>query len=385
MKTRVILVSFLLALFALGGVPVPDAQAAGHQDVQFFYSETCPHCLAEYVFLDAMQDKYPSLTIARYPIKEKAVQERLRELLEPMDAMEYFGVVPITFVGTEMFVGFDDSQGIGADIEASVVRLLSAPRADIPDETAGSMPQSSIIDRYHLDGLPLPVVAITLGLLDGFNVCSLGALALILGLVLVVRDRKRIVLLGGTFILTTAIVYGILITLWYRLFAIIGGAIGILQALVGLAAAGAGAYFLVQFWRFRVHGPTCGFSGGRFVQSATMRVQKVLGGGSGILAGIAAVLVFAAVITAVEFPCSAAVPLVFAGMLADSGAGVLASLGLIALFVLLYLLDELIVFGIAVSRLRLWLSSPTITTWALLVEGILLLGIGLWYILGIIR
>jgi threonine/homoserine/homoserine lactone efflux protein len=71
--------------------------------------------------------------------------------------------------------------------------------------------------------------------------------------------------------------------------------------------------------------------------------------------------------------------------LAGSGIGTAAQFGLIGLFVLFYLLDELVVFGIAVSRMRLWLASPRVAVWAVLVEGLLLTGLGVWYLAAILR
>lgn len=384
MNTRTLLVTCLV-IFVLSNVfQVNTSQAEEHLSIQFFYSTTCPHCHAEQSFLDALEEKYPSIVIERFPITDAESQRILRPRLELAGAIEYFGAVPITFVGPTLFLGFDDAQNMGADIENAVVRLLGKRPIASPSESDHPPIQSSATSRYNLEGLPLPIAAVVLGFLDGFNVCSLGALALILGLVLVVRDRRRVVMLGGAFIATTALIYGILIILWYRLFAILGAYVGMMQVLVGLAAAGAGVYFLYQFWRFRHYGPTCSYAGGSIVRTVTDRVQRVLGGGSGIIAAVIAVLFFAGVITILEFPCSAAVPLVFAGMLADSGAGIFTSVALIALFVLLYLLDELIVFGIAISRLRLWLASPSIATWAVLAEGIILLGIGVWYLSGAI-
>lgn len=383
-NTRFVFLTSFVVLVLFSFFPVSDISAVEETGIQFFYSTSCPHCYTEQLFLDVLEEKYPDIVIERLPIDDAKNQRILRPQLEAAGAIEYFGAVPITFVGTKIFIGFDDAQHMGADIEAAVLKLLGERPSISPSELDNLSIQSSAVSRYNLNGLPLPVAAVVLGFLDGFNVCSLGALALILGLVLVMRNRRRVILLGSAFIGTTALIYGALIIFWYRLFSVLGAYIGTMQILIGLAAAIAGAYFLHQFWRFRHYGPTCSYAGGTVVRTITERVQRVLGGGSGIIAAILAVFLFAGVITIVEFPCSAAVPLVFAGMLADSGASIFMSIVLIALFVLLYLLDELIVFGIAISRLRLWLASPSVTTWAVLVEGIILLSIGVWYLSGAI-
>ena len=81
-----------------------------------------------------------------------------------------------------------------------------------------------------------------------------------------------------------------------------------------------------------------------------------------------------------NFPCSAAVPVVFAGMLVEAGLSTTSYLAHIALFVLFYMLDELIIFGVAAYRLKLWMTSGAFTKWAVLAEALILILIGLWYL-----
>jgi hypothetical protein len=45
----------------------------------------------------------------------------------------------------------------------------------------------------------------------------------------------------------------------------------------------------------------------------------------------------------------------------------------IALFVLFYMLDEIIIFAIAAYRLKLWMTSGTFTKYAVLAEAIILI------------
>ncbi len=89
-------------------------------EIQFFYSETCPHCITEQKFLDGLAEKYPKVKINRYLITDQALQQLLKDLLKKHDAEEYFGLVPLTFVGEDFIPGFDNSQGIGKKIEESI-------------------------------------------------------------------------------------------------------------------------------------------------------------------------------------------------------------------------------------------------------------------------
>lgn len=378
-KTSV-LVAILALLLPAGAV------AQEPFDVLVFYSETCPHCQAELTFLDELQAQQPGLRIGRLEVAAGDNRQLLAQKLAGVGGERYLGVVPITFVGDELFIGFSGPDGTGQAILGALARQQpdGTPEPTVSPTTSPAAHELHVplLGTWTFDSASLPVTAVLLGLLDGFNVCSLGALALILGLVLVLQDRRRILLLGGTFLVTTAIIYGLLIVFWYKTFALLASFVGTLGLIIGLLALAGGAYFLVQFYRMWCRGPTCEFTGSRTVQRITMYVQQRLTNPAGLLSAALAVLAFAAVITIVEFPCSAAVPVVFAGMLADAGLTVGLQAAYITLFVLAYLLDELIVFGIAVWGMRLWLSSPRIAIWAALAEGILLLGLGAWYVLG---
>ena len=62
----------------------------------------------------------------------------------------------------------------------------------------------------------------------------------------------------------------------------------------------------------------------------------------------------------------------------------LAYVGYIALFVLFYMLDELVIFGISVFAMRLWSASARTVLWATLFEALVLLAIGAHYAMRLI-
>ena len=153
------------------------------------------------------------------------------------------------------------------------------------------------------------------------------------------------------------------------------GALGIVGAI----------YFFREFLRFRKYGPTCEVGGAKIIGKMSKLVKNSFGKKSNVLLIIGSILLFAAVVTVVEFPCSAAVPVMFAALLAKANLSGLAYLGYLALFLSFYLIDELIVFGIAVWKLSLWISKGKFVTYAALIQAILLLLLGGYYLLSFIR
>jgi hypothetical protein len=97
---------------------------------------------------------------------------------------------------------------------------------------------------------------------------------------------------------------------------------------------------------------------------------------------VVSILFFAVVITIAEFPCSAAVPLFFAGTLAEAGLPTWQYLSCIALFILFYMIDEIIIFLIAVFTMTIKLASKKFIIWLTLIEAIVLFIFGLYYLFG---
>lgn len=374
---------FLLGILAAGEFEFASAQTQEKLTLNFFYSETCSHCKDEHKFLDGIEGKYPNLTINRYSIKETDTITLLKEMTQKYNAERYLGLVPLTFIGEDFFVGFDNPKGIGKEIESSIQRQLQIEKPVKDEEVNQKLVRLPILGDIDMAKYSLPVLAVLLGFLDGFNVCSLGALVLILGLVLVLKSRKKILLFGGTFILTTAVIYGLLIVLWFKLFSALAPYIKILELLVGLLAIGGSIYFFKEFIRFKKYGPTCNTADQKLTSRLSNKIQKTFENPKTIFALLGGVFVFAAAITIIEFPCSAAIPVVFAGVLSQAQLPGALSFLYIALFILFYMLDELIVFLIAASKMQLWLASPKFTTWITLIEAIILGALGFYYLFGI--
>lgn len=372
---------FVLFLGAMIFNPVfsQENPSASKLEVNFFYSKSCPFCAAEQKFLDEVEKKYPEVKINRYIHTEPAARNLLLDLSEKCNAERYIGLVPLTFVGNEFFLGFDNSKGIGKKIEESIQRQLKELSPGQCKENKIKLP---IIGEIDLTKYSLAAQAVVLGFFDGFNFCSLGALILILGLVLILRSRSKILIFGSTFILATAIVYGLLIILWYQLFNFLAPYLKLMQILVGILGILGGFYFIRQFLKMKKYGPTCDMDNKGLVAKLSSRVHKNFKEAGGIWAILVSILIFAIVITIVEFPCSAVIPVLFAGILAQAHVPALLYLLYIALYLLFYMLDEIIIFLIAFFTMTIKIASSKAMIWLALFEAVVLFGLGIYYLFG---
>jgi glutaredoxin len=353
-------------------------------EINFFYNKICPYCREAEKFLNVLEKKYPEVKINRYLVTEPDNREILEELARKTGAEEYIGLVPMIFIGEDFFLGFDSPQGIGREIENYLQEQLGIkePREqEVFEDRKIILP---LLGEVDLKVFPLPILAVALGFFDGFNVCSLGALILILSLAIGLRSRQKILLFGGLFILTTTVVYGVLMVMWFYFFALLGEYLRNFQILIGAMAILGGIYFFRQYLKFRQRAPVCEIGAGEKITSGFFKnIQESFRKPKNILLTIGSIITFAFLVTVIEFPCSAAVPVIFTGILAQAQLPGFLHFLYIVLFLIFYMLDEIFVFLIAVLTTRLWLASGKFVTLATLAQAIILGLLGSYYLFGI--
>jgi len=335
--------------------------------IDFFYSPTCPHCLNEESFLDKLEKENKNLQINRYEASKNQVL--LNSYYKKYNVpLFYQGAIPVTFVKNKYFLGFSDD--IGQNIKNE---LFSTEKKEL-----------NLVEKIAKKKYSLPLLAVILGTLDGFNICSLGALLIILALAMSFRSRKKIFAFGITYLVTTATIYGFLIFFWYQLFNLITPYIRKMEIVIGFLTLAGGIYFINEFIKSYKHGPKCEIDEGKKISGKfSVKMKKKIAENSKLLPMIISILFFAGIITIVEFPCSAAVPLTFASMLSHAKLSSSFYLIYIALFVIFYLLDEIIIFFTTVFTMRLWLSSPKFVTGIILVQAIIMFLLSFHYFFGL--
>ncbi len=240
---------------------------------------------------------------------------------------------------------------------------------------------AGVVDQ--MSGYSLHVLSVVLGSVDGFNVCSLGALVLIISLVLVFKSRKLILIAGMSFILTTVIVYGILIAIWHQIFFYITPYQSIFELFLGSVALIGGLYFTKVFIDSIRFGPTCGTQGSTAINWAVRKIEQKFKKG-GYWAIFTGAVLFASVVAIVEFPCSAALPLTFVGILADANISITLFALYTGIYLLAYMLIEILVFLVAFFTKKLWIASPKAIIVSSALAAIILFIIAAQYLFGFV-
>jgi glutaredoxin len=365
---------FTILLFSLLCGNFVLAQTAEEKaDIIFFWNEGCPFCAAEKNFLAELKEKYPQVKIEDHEFAKNI--DLVKELYQEYNvSSREQGFVPVTFTPDKYFVGFNSQ--IAEGIESCLQECIGGEEAS----ATGGM-RIPFLGEINIKDLPIPLVAIMIGALDGFNVCSLGALVLILSLVLALRSKKKILLFGGIFILSTILIYGLLVFIWHQLFSFLAPFIGKMEIVIGLFSLAGAVYFFREFLKSRRTQAGCKVGG--ITEKFSHKIQAIFEKKSGILALGGAVLLFAAIVTVIEFPCTAFFPVLFAGIITEAGIPLSLSLFYISLYIIFYMLDEIIVLLMAVFTLKIWVASPKSTIYLNLLTCALLLFLSFYYLANI--
>lgn len=387
----------ILAIIFFLSIIVPSFANADAVRVDFFYSKTCSHCAEEEKLLDEFQKDYPKLEIKRYEMSEKSTAGLMQDVYKKFNVpKEKQGFVPLTVVGEKYFVGYSSEKN-KEEIKNAVKDLagdLTNGGSDNDSATQeGTLGISASGESADLSRLKIPflgevdatkysplTLAVVLGILDGFNACAIVALGFLLAVLVGTGMRKKVILIGGTFILVSGAVYFGFMTAWLNLFMVVER-----MKMITYIVAGVVIVFAVLMLKDYFNDIICKvcetdpkkvsiFT--KFQKKLFERMQKLTAAEVAIPVVLAGVAVVAAGINLVELVCSFGFPLAFTQILTNIGLPTPSYYLYILIYVIFYMIDDFLIFLIAVFTLRITGVSQKYLKAVKLISGIFLLILG---------
>ncbi len=382
------LVFLLVGMLGLSGKPAvgPDQLES---DLEVFVRQGCPHCEKAKTYLTQLKQRHPNIKVAVHDIGEDPqVLLQLKALAAKYD-MTQFGV-PAFYVRGELVVGFLSEETTGKHLEELLGRPppdteplaegicpvepeVTCPPASTPVSIGGQRISFPFWGDLTLPQLGLPLFTLFLGLLDGFNPCAMWVLLFLLSLLANLRDRRKIFLLAGTFVLVSGVVYFAFMAAWLNVFLFIGYVRSI-QVMMGVLAVGIGLVNAKEFWAF---GKGLSLA---IPESAKpglyVRVRKILAAENTSHAMIG-ILILAILVNMVEFVCTAGFPAMFTQVLSQQGLTTWGYYGYLGLYNLAYIADDAVMVTIAVVTLSHHKLQEREGRWLKLISGLVMLGLGL--------
>ena len=300
---------------------------------------------------------------------------------------------PFTLIGDKYIIGFDKEETTGRQIEALVKEASSHQTTDIGEEiidgtktppraaspTSGQQHQIPntikvpFIGEFNIKQASLPTLTVVLGLLDGFNPCSMWALIFLISLLISFGNKKRLLILGSTFVITSAVSYFLFMAAWLNLFLFIGVLFWV-RLIIGIIALGSGFFSLREYYTNKT--ATCQISQSKTTQSFINKLKAAVYHDKFIIAFFG-VIVLAFAINMVELVCSIGFPAVYTQVLSLSNLPTWQYYLYILGYVFFYDLDEIIVLILALMTFRITATSAKFTLWSQLIGGVLMIVLGL--------
>jgi hypothetical protein len=343
-------------------------------EVHFFHVTGCSHCEEQRPFNEKLANTYPSIQILEHdaatPQGNALLDEKLAEL-----GIEDEPAFPITIFGNQVF-SWESEETTGRAIEEALQQCLAGKCPPPTSEEPKHKIKLPLIGEIVLSDYSLPALAVILGLVDGFNPCAMWVLVYLISLVATLRDRKRIWLIVGSFVLASGVLYFLFMTAWLNAFLFIGYVKPVV-VVIGLVALGGGILQIRGFVETK-GAIVCEVTSEESRKGTMTRVQKIVS--SPITLGtIVGIIALAFAVNSIEFVCSAALPAVFTQVLSLASLSTFQYYGYILLYVFFFMLDDLVIFGTAAFALTSRLGdryakySRPVGATILIILGVLLL------------
>jgi len=410
-KLLVLSVMAVFGFFLSLGFATPIVVAQESVVLHLFHSEGCPHCKDEREFLSELLPKYPFVQLQLYEVSQN--RESAELLSKVGEALETsVAGVPFTVIGDQFVVGFGSSETTGVQIERLIEQQQQSQRPDIvkalqlestttktpattptiveaekPEEATqedGSTvdPTLNVLDtsisvpvvgNISIRSLSLPTLTVLVAFLDGFNPCAMWVLLFLISLLLGMKDRKRMWILGSTFIVASGLVYLLFMTAWLNFFLLLGY-IQLTRTLIGLFALGVGIYQLRDFYVNKDGG--CKVVPSEKRRPWLERMKKIVGQKQLVFA-MAGMVGLAAAVNVVELACSAGLPAIYTQVLAVSGLATWQHYVLLLLYIIIFMIDDILIFVIAMKTLQITGIQHKYARYSHLIGGIVIFLLGI--------
>ena len=334
-------------------------------NVYLFHSESCPHCKKEIKYLDeVLEEKYKDkINVYKYEVSKNEDNSNLLTSVKTL-FNETSPYVPFTVIGEEYIIGFSETT------EGQIEQIIDNYLTDTKTEKTFTIP---ILGEIKAKDASISLVAIILGLIDGYNPCAMWILLLLINMTLSIKDRKKLFTIGFTFILTGGVIY--FLSMLGIGFIIDLAMITAIRNIIAIVAIILGIYNLYIFIKTRKD-TGCHVVDKTKRKNIINKINDILSKKSFILA-ILGTIILAISVNLVELACSLGFPTIFLELLSINDITGFSKILYLIIYILFYLIDDLVIFLIAVFTLKSKGISTKYNKFVNLVGGILMVLMGL--------
>ena len=363
-----------------------------------YYGDGCPHCEEEMKFLKTIEKKYSNLEIIKKEVWYNDANSSELQKVNEAFSISRIGV-PTNVIGETIIRGYGN--GTGSKIERAIKYYSNSENEYIDavdgiindnykyEEKENSFEKEEeesdenvsidvpIAGNVNLKNVSLTTAAVVIGLIDGFNPCAMWVLLFLISVLIGMKNKKRMWALGIAFLVTSALVYMCIMLAWISIAVKITTVIWIRNIIAVVALIG-GVINLRSFFTHQDSG--CEVVDDKKRKTIFKKIKKFTSEKSFIIA-LVGVIGLAISVNMVELACSAGLPLVFTELLAINNVNTFMKIMYTVLYIIFFLIDDLIVFIIAMFTMKITGISTKYNKYSHLLGGVVMLIIGILLIL----
>jgi len=343
----------------------------GKVNITIFYSKTCAYCHRTLLLLDELSAQNPALEVEKVEVYSS--RENTQRWVNAWRSYGYnqnYISVPLTVIDGTPVVGYDPKK-IKELVEACTI--TKDENKPCSRDTNTNVIHHFFFGEINIKGMSLRVLATVLGLADGFNPCAMVVLVYLIALIIETKDKRKMWLIVGTFVFASAFLYLLFLTAWLHVLLNIGTQ-PVIQLVIGVVAIAAGIFSLKNHLRQKE--ATCKVTGKGTKEKILNKFNSLLKNPTTPLT-ILWIVFLAFAVNAIEFICSAFIPLVFTEKLAISNISMIERYGYILLYDFFYMLDDIVLFVGAALTLSFVDVTDKYVRIAGIAGGLLMLLLGL--------
>ena len=341
-------------------------------NIYFFYGDGCPHCAHEESFFEEFQKEYGEyynlyMFETWNSIDNRNLMLEAKELMKDTISV----AVPYTVIGNKSYLGYSDSTGRKIEQDIRKYFELDKEEAPIVDEYKENIP---LLGEINKKDVSIGLVAIVLGLVDGFNPCAMWILLFLINMLIGMNDKKKMLLIGFVFLFTSAFMYFLFMLGITNILSFIS--VPLIRRIIGILAFILGGYNIYKFFKQRKEADGCHVVDETKRKKIFSRIRKFTTE-KNIFLALGGVVLLAISVNVVELACSSVFPATFAEILAINEVDGLLKVVYLIIYTLFYMFDDLVVFIIAVATLQLSTTSTKYGKYSSLVGGIIMILVGI--------
>ncbi len=351
--------------------------------IHAFIIGNCAQCSSTIPFLESSA-KNQEIELKVHDISvedEKELYEHFKEVYSISD-----GGFPVVFIGDRYLLGetairdnidseIDRCKETGCVCPATKIASLTPyppqPKDITPEES--SVVNLPILGKIDTANMSMPLFTIILAGLDSFNPCAFFVLFFLLSMLIYAKDRKRMLIIGFTFVFFSALIYFLFMAAWLNLFLLIGQLM-IITTIAGIIALIVAAINIKDFFFFKKGGVSLTISD-KAKPKLFQRMRNLLKADS-LWSMMLGTIILAIAANSYELLCTAGFPMVFTRILTLNGISTGQYYFYLALYNLVYIIPLLII----VLMFVITLGAKKLTEWQgqilKLISGMMMLCLG---------